>query len=107
LQTSPTSNTTEAATAPPLSDTTAELSLFSKAYNLYNKGEYEEAIEYFDKMLQLDPNNVYTLIGKGNSFIYLGKYVEALVYYDKVLAIDPDNIRALNGKGSALDDLGK
>jgi tetratricopeptide (TPR) repeat protein len=39
--------------------------LRGKGYALNNLGKYEEAIQYFDKALQIDPNDTDALRGKG------------------------------------------
>jgi len=65
-------------------------------------GKPGEAILYFDKVLEIDPNNVKALINKGVAVASLGEFVDALQYFDKVLEIDPNNIKALNNKGTAL-----
>src|SRR6476660_1057256 len=72
----------------------------------YNK-EYNEAIEYYDKALEIDPKHVGALNNTGKVLDNLGKYNEAIVYYDKALQIDPKYADALNSKGNVLGKLGK
>ena len=81
---------------------------------LLNKGteqsklwNYEEAISYYDKALQIDPKNVPALTNKGVALNKLGRNEEAISYYDKVLVIDPYNVLALTYKGAALSRLGR
>jgi tetratricopeptide (TPR) repeat protein len=81
--------------------------LISIAVEAYEQGMYEQAIEYFDRALGIDPNNIDALVGKGIALDYLGRYQEAIVYYDSALGIDPNNIDALINKGIALDGLGR
>ena len=80
--------------------------LLDKGDCLYDQSEYQEAISYYDKVLGMDPNDVYALQSKGLALKNLGRYEEAISYYDKVLKIDPNDTGALNNKGVALDDLG-
>ena len=77
--------------------------------DLLNKGresmflqEFEKALTYFDKVLELEQDNVKALINKGSVLLQLDKLDEAVYYYDRALEIDPDNISALNNKGSLL-----
>jgi tetratricopeptide (TPR) repeat protein len=39
-----------------------------KANALRDKGNYTQAIQYYDKVLAIDPNAAYALDGKGNVF---------------------------------------
>jgi len=52
---------------------------------------YEEAITFFDKVLEVEPNNVEALYQKANALSKLEKYDEAIEYYEKVLNIEPEN----------------
>ena len=61
-------------------------------------GKYQEAIEYYDKAIEIDANFIDAQISKGWALDGLGKYKEAIEYYDKALDIDPINIRAWNNK---------
>lgn len=59
---------------------------------------YEEVMEYFDRVLAIDPdhwdalNNYHmdALIHKGLALFDLGRSEEAIGDYDRVLAIDPE-----------------
>ena len=81
--------------------------LSTKGLALYHLGKHEEAINQYDKILDLEPNHVNTLINKGLALDHLGNFEEALVYYDKALEIEPNNSLAMNNKGVTLDELGK
>jgi tetratricopeptide (TPR) repeat protein len=81
-------------------------SLTGKGDALYYQEKYDQAIQYYDKALAIDPNDTYALSSKGYALDGLGKYEEAIEYYDKALAIDPNDANALNGKGYALGNLG-
>ena len=97
--------------------------LFFRGNNVYQQDRYEEAIEYFDTALAIDPNELHAFHNKGNlmnalihkglALFHLERYQEAIEYFDRVLAIDPDHWDALNNnhmnalihKGLALDRL--
>jgi tetratricopeptide (TPR) repeat protein len=64
--------------------------------------KYEEAVEYCDKAIMLEPNYVYALNYKGKILYNLGRYAEALKYYDEVLRIDPINHRAVYYKNDII-----
>ena len=67
-----------------------------------NLGKYDEAIQYYDKALQVDPNYTDALNNKGDALYDLDKYDEAIQIFDKALQIDPNDTDALNSKGDAL-----
>ena len=71
-----------------------------------NLTNYSHAIQYFDKVLTIDPHDVDTLNSKGNALSKLGNYTGAIEYYNKVLAVEPHNVWALYDKGNTLDKLG-
>ena len=74
---------------------------------LVAKKEYQEAIEVYEKALEikLDYNQAWK--GKGNALRHLGRYEEAIEAYEKALQIEPDYYKAWNAKGNALFSLGR
>ena len=54
-------------------------------------GKDEEALKYFDKALEIDPENVAAWNNKCVAFYRLGKNEEALKCIDKALEIDPNS----------------
>jgi tetratricopeptide (TPR) repeat protein len=81
--------------------------LSDKGAGLDSLGQYEEAIEYYDTALAIDPNHVNALYNKGVALGNLGRYQDAIEYYDKVLALEPNNVGALNNKANAIVSLGE
>jgi tetratricopeptide (TPR) repeat protein len=65
-------------------------------------GKHDEAIEYYDKALKINPENELALTYTGLSLTILGKHDEAIEYYDKALKINPENELALDNKNQAL-----
>ena len=76
--------------------------LFEESVNKIQFGEYEQALAYFDKILELDPENVKALMNKASVLVSLKKHSDAICYFDKVLEIEPKNVDALYNKGTAL-----
>jgi len=86
---------------------TDEESLMEKGIDAILDSQFEEAIEYFDKILEKDPQNTQALTNKGVALGNLGRSLEAISQFDQVLEIDQNNTDALNNKGAALVTLGK
>ncbi len=70
-------------------------------------GEYELAIEAFEKALQINPDKHEARYNKGNALSDLGRYELAIEAYEKALQITPDNCDAWNNKGVMLNNLGR
>jgi len=68
-------------------------------------GEYEKAIECFDKAIELNPNLTKAYINRGNAYYYLEQYEKAIEDYSKAIEIDPDYARAYNNRGNAYRHL--
>ena len=69
--------------------------------------KYSDAIEFFDKELAAEPNNVQSLTNKGAALAKLGHFEEAILHYDHALEINPIFVPALNNKANALSQLWK
>lgn len=80
---------------------------FEKGVVALNKQQFEKAISFFDRAIEIDPNHVKSLFKKGGTLLVLGKSDEALELFDRVLEIDPNHIDALGFKADELVRLGK
>jgi len=96
--------------------------LSSKGRALVKMDRIEEGIDYFYKVLMINPSyiddlgipnynrileidtdNVDALISKGKAFVnFDDKVDEAIYYFDSVLEIEPNHVDALSSKGRAL-----
>ena len=77
------------------------------AMTLDNMGQYEEAISWYDKALEIDPENAVVLYYKGIILSNLGRYEEAIFWYDRAIAIDPTHIGALYERRVAMEKIDK
>ena len=78
-----------------------------KGYVLNDQGKYLEAIECFNKALEIDPEYAEAWNNKGISLRKLGRYEEAIECYDKALEINPRLAESWHNKGIALNELGR
>lgn len=65
-----------------------------------------EAKNYFDKAIELNPKNAEAHINKGISLARMGKYKDAIIEYDKALEINPYKDKVYYNKGISLSKLG-
>ncbi|AEF95692.1 tetratricopeptide repeat protein [Methanotorris igneus] len=80
---------------------------YNKGWDLQDSGKYLEAIECYDKALEIEPDFVEAWNNKGLALYELGRYSEAIKCYDKALEIDPNFAVAWYNKGLALKAIGK
>jgi len=69
--------------------------LQNKASQHLKLEEYEQAISYYDQILETNPKHVPALYYKAFSLSMLEKYEESIPYYQQVLNIEPYNQIAL------------
>jgi len=67
--------------------------LIEKGVNLRNFGKYDEALQVFDKVTELEPSNAQAWHNKGIILGILKKYNEALQAFEKALKIEPEKNR--------------
>ena len=80
--------------------------LHKESADFVSQSRFNEAIEVFDQILEIDPNNVKALINRSAVLIEIGQNEKALYDTNRILTIDPNNIKALSNKGTALANIG-
>ncbi len=70
--------------------------LFAKANSFYNKGNYTEAIELYEKIESSNEVSSELYYNLGNSYYKLNKVGPSIYNYEKALKLDPSNIDASN-----------
>ena len=81
--------------------------LFDEATELFQNGNYNQANEIYDQILETSPNNISTLNMKGIGYSNMEMHSKSLKQFYKVLENDPDNTRALLGMGVGFGNLGE
>src|SRR3972149_6215734 len=72
--------------------------LFKKGVNLMADEKLEDAVQVFEQVLRIDPDNVDPLLKLGYARFHLDDHLDALRVYDKILNIDVTNAEAWNLK---------
>jgi TolB-like protein/class 3 adenylate cyclase/Tfp pilus assembly protein PilF len=68
-------------------------------YILRRRGKQEEALEYINRALTLDPRNFFTLQQISLSYFYLRRFPESVAVLDRALAIKPDDPDTMVARG--------
>ncbi|MEQ8190785.1 MAG: tetratricopeptide repeat protein, partial [Candidatus Eremiobacterota bacterium] len=76
--------------------------LNNSSCNLFSTDKHMEALEYIDKILDINPGDLNALTGKAIILFNQGKYDEAMAYYDEILNLDEQNDFIWTNKGDIL-----
>lgn len=78
-----------------------------RAHQLYNEGQYDEALEVLREGLALYPNSVELHIGVGYAYHAREEYAWARRSFEEALVLDPEHEDALAGLGETLLKFGQ
>lgn len=70
------------------------IALTDMGFDMLSKKRYQEAKDYFDEALDIDPDNPYALINQGVVYEQLGQPDRAVAAYKKVLSLAPQGVAA-------------
>jgi len=70
-------------------------SWYKKGVELTQKSRYEEALECFDKAIELEPKSEIAWNTRGLLLERLGRYSEAVASFDEAIKFDPEFTLAL------------
>jgi tetratricopeptide (TPR) repeat protein len=62
-------------------------------------GLHDEAMDFYNKSLELNPDNKYALNNKGYTMNVLNRFSEAIPLFDKAIELDPDFAYSYNNRG--------
>lgn len=78
-----------------------EIAYFYRGFSRSSVGQYKEAIEDYDKTIELNQNNKNIYSNRGNCKYNIQQYKEAIKDYDKAIELNPNNEKAYYNKGLA------
>lgn len=70
-----------------------------------DRGDLENALELFDKAIELDENATLAYANKGTLYSKKAENEKALLFYNKALAIEPNHIQILENKMDLLFEI--
>jgi Flp pilus assembly protein TadD len=70
-----------------------------QGHQWYKEGQYDKAIEEFEKVVQVDPDSVEASQCLGDSFFRMGQLEKAKEAYERVRQLDPENVNVLENLG--------
>ncbi len=85
--------------------TSDDLSNMALAYS--HLGLHEQAMETYDKSLEMNPDNKYSLNNKGYTLNLLNRFEEAILFFDKAIEIDKGFAYSYNNRGLSKIKMGK
>lgn len=78
-----------------------EKTLFDRATEVYNKGEYSKAIDYYERILNSGKHSSELYFNMGNAHYKLEHVGESIYYYEKALLLKPNDPEIKNNLGYA------
>lgn len=70
--------------------------LFNRATTVYNEGDYNKAIEYYEQILENGKHSSALYFNLGNAYYKLNKIGPSIYYYEKALLLNPNDGEVLN-----------
>lgn len=72
---------------------------YNMGNQLYDSGNYELAVKYYMKALEVEPDNVQVYTSLGSAWNYLGDQDKAIAMYKKAIMLEPNYSPALQNLG--------
>ncbi|MDM8524263.1 tetratricopeptide repeat protein [Desulfococcaceae bacterium HSG8] len=81
--------------------------LFDKGIEWAEKGDYEKALEFFNKVLEEDPEYTSAYYYRGHMWEEKGDLDKAISDYTRILEINPELVKAYHDRGTAWGKKGE
>lgn len=80
---------------------------FALAYKAQLVDKYSQAIRYYSRSIQLDPDDMNAFCNRSQCYYQIGSYEDALIDANRAVKADPDDAYAVQAKGAALFGMGQ
>ena len=84
---------------------TKETEYVNIGLDYFNKNNFNTAIEYFNKAIEINPNDKYGYFNRANAYLRLKEHQNAINDYNKVIELDPTYSEAFFNRGLIYYDL--
>lgn len=74
---------------------------------LLSRSSLEEALEHYDRSIELDPYQTASLVNRAVTLVRMGRYEEAIRDYSRVIALDPQDALTFKNRGQIHSDHGR
>ncbi|MEH2332133.1 tetratricopeptide repeat protein [Nostoc sp.] len=85
----------------------AQQTLYQEGVNKYELGNYEGAVEDFNHIIELEPQNALAYNRRGDAYYRLGDYEQAQADSSQAILLNPQDANAYFDRGFAFSELGK
>ncbi|MCW5514849.1 tetratricopeptide repeat protein [Muriicola sp. Z0-33] len=65
--------------------------IFNRATDAYNEGDYQQAISFYDQILEKGEHSAALYFNLGNSYYKLNQIAPSIYYYEKALLLKPED----------------
>jgi tetratricopeptide (TPR) repeat protein len=89
-----------------LKESTPEGQELAAAFRYLEDGQYQDALDIYQSLLNQDPNNNYALRGKAQALLQMGEYDQALTVYNEAVYREPDMGVTYANRGILKDRMG-
>lgn len=79
---------------------------FKTAYEYASKGDYNKAINDFNEVLKMNPNNLDALLNIANCYGMLNEYKKSILINNKIIQLFPNEIRSWKNNAINYEKLG-
>ncbi|MDO8446235.1 MAG: tetratricopeptide repeat protein [Deltaproteobacteria bacterium] len=85
---------------------TATIAYYNRGNAYAEINSYSQAIEDYNKAIELDPKHFKAYTNRGNAYYMLGNYHRAIDDYTRAIGINPSHTRAYSNRGNSYSKLG-
>ena len=80
---------------------------FTRGNAYYQAEDYQQALEAYNRSLELVPDNPVTLYNRGTTLAKMGQHEDALNDFNRALELRPDLPESLSNRGNTLHNMGR
>ena len=75
-------------------------------YSYFSLGKYDQAIQSFDRAIEINPQIENSYLNRGMAFGFLSKYDQAIQDFNKAIEINPKSFKAYDNRGNSYTNTG-